>query len=104
MAWIYLVIAGICETFSVAMLNQIYVSRNWKPVVLFAIAFGSSLYLLSIAMNSIPMGTAYAIWTGIGVVGGTIVGIIVYGESSDWKRIFFIGLIVISAIGLKLIS
>ncbi|CAM5210121.1 Paired small multidrug resistance pump OS=Ureibacillus acetophenoni OX=614649 GN=SAMN05877842_11589 PE=3 SV=1 [Ureibacillus acetophenoni] len=55
-------------------------------------------------MNTIPMGTAYAIRTGIGVVGGTIVGMLFYGESKDWKRILFIALILISAIGLKIVS
>jgi len=104
MAWLALIIAGLLETFGVAMMNQLSVSRNWKPLFLLILGFGGSLFLLEYAMNTIPMGTAYAIWTGIGVVGGTIVGMLFYGESKNWKRIFFIALILISAIGLKIVS
>ena len=60
--------------------------------------------LLSIAMQTIPMGTAYALWTGVGVVGGTIIGMIFYGESKNFKRIFYIGIVLIAAIGLKLVA
>ncbi|RKI99581.1 QacE family quaternary ammonium compound efflux SMR transporter, partial [Butyricicoccus sp. 1XD8-22] len=56
------------------------------------------------SMDSIPMGTAYAIWTGIGVVGGTLVGMMFYGESKDWKRILFISIILMAAIGLKVVN
>nr|WP_106782467.1 multidrug efflux SMR transporter [Lysinibacillus timonensis] len=104
MAWIALIFAGLLETFGVAMMNQLSVSRNWKPLVLLLLGFGSSLFLLEYSMNTIPMGTAYAIWTGIGVVGGTIVGMMFYGESRNWKRIVFIFLILASAIGLKVVS
>ncbi|KGR79382.1 DMT family transporter [Ureibacillus manganicus] len=104
MAWIALIFAGLFETFFVAMMNQYSVKRNWKPLALMLLGFGISLYLLQYAMETIPMGTAYAIWTGIGVVGGTIVGMLFYGESKNWKRIFFIAMILISAIGLKIVS
>ncbi|MFY3792463.1 DMT family transporter [Ureibacillus sp. MALMAid1270] len=104
MAWFALIIAGLLETFGVAMMNQLSVSRNWKPLVFLILGFGGSLFLLEYSMNTIPMGTAYAIWTGIGVVGGTIVGMLFYGESNNWKRILFIALILISAIGLKIVS
>jgi len=104
MAWFALIIAGLLETFGVAMMNQLSVSRNWKPLVFLILGFGGSLFLLEYSMNTIPMGTAYAIWTGIGVVGGTIVGMLFYGESKNWKRILFIALILISAIGLKIVS
>lgn len=104
MAWIALIFAGLFETFFVAMMNQYSVNRNWKPLALMLLGFGFSLYLLQYAMQTIPMGTAYAIWTGIGVVGGTFVGMLFYGESKSWKRIFFIALILISAIGLKIVS
>ncbi|CAM5209576.1 Paired small multidrug resistance pump OS=Ureibacillus acetophenoni OX=614649 GN=SAMN05877842_11589 PE=3 SV=1 [Ureibacillus acetophenoni] len=104
MVWFALIIAGLLETFGVAMMNQLSVSRNWKPLVFLILGFGGSLFLLEYSMNTIPMGTAYAIWTGIGVVGGTIVGMLFYGESKNWKRILFIALILISAIGLKIVS
>ncbi|MDF2700871.1 MAG: rane transporter of cations and cationic drug, partial [Haloplasmataceae bacterium] len=52
--------------------------------------------------KTLPMGVTYAVWTGIGTVGGTIVGMLFYGDAKDWKRIFFIAIILISVIGLKL--
>lgn len=105
MAWILLILAGGFEAFGVAMLNQIHISKKmWIPLILFILGFSASLVLLSISMQSIPMGTAYAIWTGIGVVGGTLIGMFFYGESKDRKRIFYIGVILMAAIGLKLVS
>lgn len=64
----------------------------------------SELRLLAYAMETLPMGTAYAIWTGIGASGGAIVGMLVYRESKDWKRLVFIGMVLGAAIGLKLVS
>lgn len=104
MAWLSLMIAGFLEAFGVAMINQWHTKRKKKSLVLLALGFGSSLLLLSYSMRTIPMGTAYAIWTGMGVVGGTIIGMFFYGESKDWKRIFFIGVVISAAIGLKLVS
>ncbi|RUL52043.1 DMT family transporter [Lysinibacillus antri] len=104
MAWIALIVAGLFETFGVAMMNQWSVSRSWKPLSLFVLGFGASLILLHYSMNFIAMGTAYAIWTGIGVVGGTIVGMTFYGESKDWKRVLFIAIILVSVVGLKVID
>ncbi len=104
MAWFALILAGLLETFGVAMINRLRTRRNWQTVVLLVLGFGSSLALLSYALRSIPMGTGYAIWTGIGVVGGTLVGMIFYGESRDWKRLLFIALVLGAVIGLKLVS
>ncbi|SOC11066.1 paired small multidrug resistance pump [Ureibacillus xyleni] len=104
MAWVALILAGLFETFGVAMMNQLSKDKNWKPLALFILGFCMSLFLLQYSMDYIAMGTAYAIWTGIGVVGGTVVGMIFYGESKDLKRVLFISIILISAIGLKLID
>lgn len=104
MAWISLILAGLFETFGVAMMNEYSLRPNWKPLVLFIAGFCISLLLLNYSMNFISMGTAYAVWTGIGVVGGTIVGMIFYGESKNWKRILFIFIILIASIGLKLVE
>jgi paired small multidrug resistance pump len=104
MAWLSLILAGLLETFGVAMINRLHTKRNWQTIVLLIIGFGLSLLLLSYSLNFIPMGTGYAIWTGIGVVGGTLVGMIFYGESRDWKRLVFIALVLVAAIGLKLVS
>lgn len=104
MAWFTLIIAGLLETFGVAMINQLTVKRNVQTVILLILGFGSSLALLSYSLQFIPMGTGYAIWTGIGVVGGALVGMIFYGESKDWKRMVFIAMVLCSVIGLKLIT
>jgi len=104
MAWFTLILAGILEIFAVAMINQLSIKRNWQTVMLLILGFGSSLALLSYSLQFIPMGTGYAIWTGIGVVGSALIGMIVFGESKDWKRMIFVTMILCSAIGLKLIS
>jgi paired small multidrug resistance pump len=104
MAWVSLIIAGLLEAFGVAMMNQLHVKRNWQTIVLLILGFGSSLLLLGYSLRFLPMGTAYAIWTGIGVVGGTFIGMIFYGESKDWKRLVFIAMVLCAAVGLKLVS
>ena len=104
MAWVSLIIAGLLEAFGVAMMNQLHVKRNWQTIVLLILGFGSSFLLLGYSLRFLPMGTAYAIWTGIGVVGGTFIGMIFYGESKDWKRLVFIAMVLCSAVGLKLVS
>lgn len=104
MAWISLVIAGLFEMFGVAMINKLHKNRNWQSVVLLFIGFGASFYFLSFAMKTLPMGTAYAIWTGIGASGGAILGMLFYNESKDWKRIIFIAMVLGAAVGLKLVS
>jgi len=104
MAWLVLLVAGLLETVGVAMINQLSVKRNWQTMILLIMAFGSSFALLSYALQFIPMGTGYAIWTGIGVVGGALVGMLFFGESKDWKRIVFITIVLCSAVGLKLVG
>ena len=104
MAWILLVLAGLFEMFGVAMINKIYKVRNWKTVIQMVLGFGASFILLSFAMETLPMGTAYAIWTGLGASGGAVLGMLLYGEPKDWKRLVFITMVLASAVGLKLVS
>ncbi|MEB8108140.1 multidrug efflux SMR transporter [Staphylococcus equorum] len=104
MAWFILLIAGLLEVIGVVILNEITRTKRKSLVVLLAIAFICSFSTLKVAMNDIPMGTAYATWSGIGTGGGTLVGMLIYNESKNAKRIFFIGLIIFSIVGLKLIS
>ena len=104
MAWFTLLIAGVLETFAVTMINQYSMRRNWRT--LFFIIFGLSfaLGLLSYSLQTIPMGTGYAIWTGISVIGSSFSSMFFYGESKNWKRLLCITLILGSATGLKLIA
>jgi paired small multidrug resistance pump len=104
MAWISLVFAGICEMFGVVMINKVHRDRNWQSYLLLLAGFGSSFLFLAYAMKTLPMGTAYAIWTGFGASGGAILGMLLYGESKDGKRILFISMVLGAAIGLKLVS
>jgi paired small multidrug resistance pump len=102
MAWIFLIFAGIFEVVGVTGMNQINREKNFKSYFILFVGFVISFSLLSLAMESLPMGLSYAVWTGIGTIGGAIVGMIFYGESKDWKRILFIGFILASVVGLKL--
>lgn len=104
MAWFILFIAGLLEVIGVVILNEIARTKKKWLVVLLAVAFICSFSTLKVAMNDIPMGTAYAIWSGIGTGGGTLVGMLIYNESKSVKRIFFIALIILSIVGLKLIN
>ncbi|MCM2675946.1 DMT family transporter [Alkalicoccobacillus plakortidis] len=104
MVWVSVILAGFCELFGVTMMNQLKTKRGPAPIIGLILGFASSFILLSYAMNSLPMGTVYAVWTGIGAFGGAIVGMIFYGESRDLKRLFFITLILVSVIGLKSVS
>jgi paired small multidrug resistance pump len=104
MSWIFLILAGIFEIVGVMMINVLHKHRNWKSLLLLAAGFGTSFLFLALAIRTLPMGTAYAIWTGIGASGGAILGMVLYGESKNWKRIMFIAIIIGSVIGLKLVS
>ena len=104
MAWISLIFAGLLEMVGVLLINKLHKDRNWQSVLYLTAAFGASFVLLSYSMETLPMGTAYAIWTGIGASGGAILGMIFYGESKDWRRLVFIGMVLGAAIGIKLVS
>lgn len=103
MYWLILVLAGIFEMLGVVVINMYSNTHQKRYVLLLICTFACSLYFLSVALIAIPMSTAYAIWTGIGAVGGAIVGILFYGESKNVLRLFFMGLILASTIGLKLL-
>ena len=104
MAWASLILAGIFEVVGVLGMNRIKRDRNVKAYALFAGGIVCSFVFLSIAMRSLPMGTAYAIWTGIGTVGGALVGMLFFGESRERRRILFMTMVLAAAVGLKLIS
>ncbi|MHA0855364.1 DMT family transporter [Paenibacillus sp. CMAA1364] len=104
MAWISLICAGMFEMLGVAMIAKWHRDRRWQTMIILFGGFGASFLLLALAMKTLPMGTSYAIWTGIGASGGAILGMLLYGESRDWKRMVCISMIVCSAIGLKLVS
>ncbi|WP_277582469.1 DMT family transporter [Staphylococcus equorum] len=104
MAWIILIIAGIFEMLGVTFMNFYSKTAKKTHIIQLIIYFGISFIFLSMALTTIPMSTGYAVWTGIGAVGGAIVGIVFFNESKNIKRIIFITLILGSTIGLKLVS
>lgn len=104
MGWIFLVCAGLFEVVGVTGLNLILRKKSIISFAVFIFGMVSSFTFLSLAMQSLPMGTAYAVWTGIGTVGSGLVGILFYGESKSVARIVFMAMVLSAAIGLKLIS
>lgn len=104
MDWLALVVAGIFEMVGVAMIHRFNQYRNVQSFLLLLGGFGASFACLAYAMETLPMGTAYAVWTGIGASGGALVGMFYYGEPKNWPRILFISLVLGAAVGLKLFS
>lgn len=104
MAWPLLVLAGALEVvWAVGLKSTEGFSRLW-PSVLTLAAMAASMALLATAMKTLPVGTAYAVWTGIGAVGAALVGMFVLGEPRTAGRIVSLVLIVAGIVGLKLFS
>ncbi len=104
MAWFILLIAGLCEIGWAIGLKYTDGFTQLAPSVLTGAAMVVSVVLLGIALKTLPVGTGYAVWTGIGAVGTAILGIFLFGEATDLPRLASIGLIVAGIIGLKLTS
>lgn len=104
MAWIYLVVAGFLEVFWSTCMKFSHGFTVMKFSVLTIIGMIASFLLLSHAMKTIPLGTAYAIWTGIGALGAVIAGIILFKEAFTPARCFFVILLLSGIIGLKITS
>ena len=101
MAWLYLFLAGLTEVaWAIGLKQTDGWTRLW-PSVITASLIVVSLFLLSLALRSLPIGTGYAVWTGIGAVGTAIAGIIFFGEPRTAIRLGCIALILIGIIGLK---
>jgi len=102
MSWIILFIAGLLEVVWAIGLKYTHGFTRLTPSIITVSAMIVSIVLLSWAMRSLPVGTAYAVWTGIGAVGAAITGILLLGESASLARIAILALIVAGIIGLKL--
>ncbi len=102
--WLYLAIAGLFECVWAVGLKYTEGFTRLLPTVATAAAIIISFYFMALALQKLPMGTAYAVWTGIGAVGVATFGMLFLGESRDILRIFCILLIVAGIIGLKLVS
>lgn len=102
MAWLYLFLAGLFEiAWAFGLKASDGFTRPW-PTTLTLLCMGASFWLLAEAMKSLPLGTSYAIWTGIGTVGAFVVGVIAFGEGLGALRVVSVVLIVAGIVGLKL--
>lgn len=104
MAWIYLIIAGVLEIgWAIGMKYTQGFSRLWPSVATIACMIVSFAFL-AVALKTIPVGTGYAVWTGIGAAGTAVLGMALFGESRDAARLVCIALIVAGVVGLKVVS
>ena len=101
MVWLLLIAAGVLETGMAVALKASAGFSRLVPGILFLVFGGASFGLLSLALRSLSVGTAYAVWTGIGAVGAALVGMVAMGERKDPLRIACIALIVCGIVGLK---
>ena len=104
MAWLLLLIAGLLEVGWAVGLKYTEGFTRLVPSVLTLFCMAASVGMLGLALKTLPMGTAYAVWTGIGAVGTAILGIFLFGEAASALRLASIGLIVAGIVGLKLVT
>ena len=103
-AWALLAAAGVCEVAWAVGLKYTDGFTRLVPTALVVAAMVASVWMLAIALRAIPVGTGYAVWTGIGAVGTALLGMVLFNESRDAARLACIGLIVAGIVGLKLVT
>ncbi|KYF73186.1 quaternary ammonium compound efflux SMR transporter SugE [Sorangium cellulosum] len=104
MSWLVLLLAGLLEVCWAIGLKYTQGFTRPLPTVLTVAAIIASLYLLETASRTLPIGTAYAVWVGVGALGAAIAGIVLFGEPATPARLGFLALLVVSILGLKLSS
>lgn len=104
MSWTYLMLAGLTEIVGVVGLKKISEQGSWLSYLLLIGGFTLSITLLRMALDDIPLSVAYAVWTGIGTVGATVIGILFYNEAKSLFRIICIVGIICTIIGLRVIG
>ena len=104
MAWLILILAGVLEIGWAIGLKYTDGFTRMTPTIATVAAMIVSMVLLGIAVRDLPVGTAYAVWTGIGTVGTVLLGIFLFGESADLVRLGFIAMIVAGIVGLKVVT
>ena len=102
MAWIYLIAAGLLEIGWAILLKRTDGFTRPGPTIATIVLYMASIWLLSLALRSLPTSTGYAVWVGIGAVGTALVGLIILGEPATWPRLVSIALIILGVIGLRL--
>lgn len=107
MAWLYLIIGGLFEVAFTTCLGKARTASGTEFLLWilgFLVSVSVSMFMLYLASKTLPMGTSYAVWAGIGAVGSVIAGIIFFKEPTDFWRMFFLSMLIISIIGLKISS
>jgi len=104
MSWIYLILASLCEIAFAGSLKQTNNFTNTRWTLIFIFFYILSIVLLNKAVQKIPIGTAYAVWTGIGAAGTVILGILYFKEPYHFWRVFFLCTLILSIVGLKFVS
>ncbi|TWP24639.1 multidrug efflux SMR transporter [Apibacter muscae] len=107
MNWIILIVGGLFEvgfTYSLGQARESQGNSSYLWYTIFVICLFASMGLLMKATQTLPLGTAYAVWTGIGAVGSVLMGILVFKEPATFWRIFFVTTLIASIIGLKVVS
>lgn len=104
MAWMLLVLAGAFEVGFTTAMQFMKGSKSWWPQIAFLVCIVLSFYFLERATGEIPVGTAYAVWTGIGAFGTAVLGLLYFGEPFSALRLLFLATLIGSVIGLKLVS
>lgn len=102
MGWVFLFSAGLVEIIFAVSLKYNEGFTKLIPSLITMASGGGSFFLLMLAIKTLPLGTAYAVWTGIGAVGVAILGIVLFKESIEWVRLLSIALVVVGVVGLKL--
>ncbi len=102
--WVYLILAGLFEIGFTTSMRYIDWSFRALPILSFLICASLSFMLLIAATKTVPLGTAYAVWTGVGAAGTALLGILCYGEQATLLRGLFLALLIGSIVGLKLVS
>lgn len=102
MAWLYLFLAGLFEIGWVIGMKYSEGFTKIVPTTLMVAAMGASLAFLTIAVKTLPLGTSYAVWTGIGAIGAMVAGIVLFGESASAMRLACASLILLGIVGLKI--
>ena len=104
MAWVLLFLAGLLEVAWAVGLKYTDGFTRPLPTAATLVAMIGSVVLLALAVRTLPLGTAYAVWTGIGTAGAVLLGIVLFQEPATLARLFFVGLIVAGILGLKLVT
>ena len=107
MHWVYTVLAGLAEVAFAFCLGKAKGATELEAAgwyVAFAGCAALSFYLLNLSLAQVPLGTAYAVWTGIGAVGTAVLGVFVFGDPMTWPRLFFLTTLIGSVLGLKVVS